>query len=312
LPSWSSNAALHRSVAASVSPQLPPTEQINALSSGLDLMNTPALIELLVAEQRQAIDAVLAQTKPIVDAVDAIAARLRRGGRLHYVGAGSSGRIGTLDAVEMPPTFGTPPDLVCAHIAGGPMTLVRSIEGAEDDGEAGDDVVREHVVPDDAVVGISASGGAAFVVVAVERARAIGAYTAGVVSVADSPLARAAENAIVLATGAEVLTGSTRMKAGTAQKVALNALSTAVMVRLGKVYDNLMVDVVATNRKLRDRALRLVRTLARVDDARSRELLERANGSVKIAVVMERRGVDAAQAQALLDRCDGSLRSLLQ
>ncbi len=294
-----------------MSSSLPPTEEINSRSRGLDLMSTPALVELLVSEQRQAVEAVLAQTREIVEAVDAIAGRLRRGGRLHYVGAGSSGRIGVLDATEMPPTFGTPPDLVCAHIAGGPMTLVRAIEGAEDDAEAGDAAVRDHVLGGDSVIGISAGGSAAFVVAAIERARAIGAYTAAIISVADSPLARAAQTAIVLATGAEALTGSTRLKAGSAQKIALNAISTAVMVRLGKVYDNLMVDVVASNRKLRERALRLVRGLADVSEERARELLTGAAGRVKVAVVMERRNVDAARAERLLDEQRGSLRSFL-
>jgi N-acetylmuramic acid 6-phosphate etherase len=291
---------------------LPPTEQINSRSRGLDLMSTPELVELLVSEQRQAVDAVLAQTREIVEAVDAIAVRMRRGGRLHYVGAGSSGRIGVLDAAEMPPTFGTPPDLVCAHIAGGPMTLVRAIEGAEDDLAAGDAAMCDHVLGGDSVIGISAGGSAAFVVAALERARAIGAYTAAIVSVADSPLARAAQTAIVLATGAEPLTGSTRLKAGSAQKIALNAISTAVMVVLGKVYDNLMVDVVASNRKLRDRALRLVRTIANVSEERARELLAGAGGRVKVAVVMERCGVDAARAERLLDEQRGSLRPLLE
>jgi N-acetylmuramic acid 6-phosphate etherase len=294
-----------------VSSPLPPTEQINSKSRGLDLMSTPELVELLVSEQRQAVDAVLAQTREIVEAVNAIAGRMRRGGRLHYVGAGSSGRIGMLDATEMPPTFGTPPDLVCAHIAGGPMTLVRAIEGAEDDLEAGDAAMRDHVLVGDSVIGISAGGSAAFVVGALERARATGAYTAAIVSVADSPLARAAQTAIVLATGAEALTGSTRLKAGSAQKIALNTISTAVMVILGKVFDNLMVDVVASNRKLRDRALRLVRTIANVSEDRARELLARAGGRVKVAVVMERRGVDAARAERLLDEQRGSLRPLL-
>ncbi len=274
-------------------------------------MSTPELVELLVSEQRQAVDAVLAQTREIVEAVNAIATRMRRGGRLHYVGAGSSGRIGMLDATEMPPTFGTPPDLVCAHIAGGPMTLVRAIEGAEDDLEAGDAAMRDHVLVGDSVIGISAGGHAAFVVGALERARVIGAYTAAIVSVADSPLTRAAQTAIVLATGAEALTGSTRLKAGSAQKIALNTISTAVMVILGKVFDNLMVDVVASNRKLRDRALRLVRTLANVSEERALELLAGAGGRVKVAVVMERRGVDAARAERLLDEQRGSLRPLL-
>ena len=294
-----------------MSDDLPVTEARNPRSGGLDLHDTPALVALLVEEQRVAADAVLSQYRTIAQAVDTIASRLERGGRLHYVGAGSSGRLGTLDAAEMPPTFGTPHDLVRAHIAGGPEALVRSVEGAEDDGDAGDAAMSEHVESRDAVVGISASGGAEFVVRAIERARAIGAYTVALVNVEQSALARAADLAIVLETGAEALAGSTRMKAGTAQKIALNALSTAVMVRLGKVYDNLMVDVVATNRKLRDRALRLVRTLTGADESRARDLLERAGGRVKVAAVMGRRGVEAHEAQRLLEDSHGSLRALL-
>lgn len=291
--------------------RLPPTEAENPQSAGLDLLTTPALVELLVADQRSAVDAVLAQTQAIARAVDEIARRLSRGGRLHYVGAGSSGRIATLDASEMPPTFGTPPEMVQAHIAGGATALRSAVEGAEDDASAGDVAMLECVRPGDAVLGISASGAAAFVVAAIARAATIGAYTVALSGDAQSALARAAELAIVPPTGAEMLAGSTRLKAGTAQKVALNAISTAVMVRLGKVYDNLMVDVVANNRKLRGRALRLVARLAKVNDERAEELLARAGGSVKIAVVMEFRGVDAAQARALLDRNDGALRKLL-
>jgi N-acetylmuramic acid 6-phosphate etherase len=294
-----------------VSDRLPPTEDENPQSAGLDLLSTPALVDLLIADQRTAIDAVLAQTQPIATAVDEIARRLRRGGRLHYVGAGSSGRIATLDASEMPPTFGTPPEMVRAHIAGGTPALVRAVEGAEDDEAAGNDAMLESVKPDDAVLGISASGTAAFVVAAIARAKTIGAYTIALTADAQSALARAADLAIVPPTGAEVLAGSTRLKAGTAQKVALNAISTAVMVRLGKVYDNLMVDVVANNRKLSGRALRLVVRLAQVNQARAEELLTRAGGSVKIAVLMERHSVDAKQARVLLEQSDGMLRELL-
>lgn len=294
-----------------MSDRLPPTEDENPQSAGLDLLSTPALVDLLIADQRTAIDAVLAQTQPIATAVDEIARRLRRGGRLHYVGAGSSGRIATLDASEMPPTFGTPPEMVRAHIAGGTPALVRAVEGAEDDEAAGNDAMLESVKPDDAVLGISASGTAAFVVAAIARAKTIGAYTIALTADAQSALARAADLAIVPPTGAEVLAGSTRLKAGTAQKVALNAISTAVMVRLGKVYDNLMVDVVANNRKLSGRALRLVVRLAQVNQARAEELLTQAGGSVKIAVLMERHSVDAKQARVLLEQSDGMLRELL-
>jgi N-acetylmuramic acid 6-phosphate etherase len=293
-----------------MSSALPPTERTNARSAGLDLLSTPALVELLVAEQRHAVDAVLAQKEPIVHAVEEIAARLTGGGILHYVGAGSSGRLAVLDAAEMPPTFGTPPELVCAHAAGGAAALARSVEGAEDDAAAGEAAMRG-VKASDAVVGISASGGAAFVVAAIERARRTGAYTIALTCAPDSPLGDAAQLAIVLDTGAEALAGSTRMKAGTAAKITLNAISTAVMVRLGKVHDNLMIDLVASNAKLRGRALRLVREIAGVGEDRARELLERANGRVKIAIVMERWHLDAAQAQALLEAHGGLLRRVL-
>jgi N-acetylmuramic acid 6-phosphate etherase len=289
---------------------LPPTEGVHEHSAGLDLLSTHALVDLLVEEQRYAVVAVLAQTQTIAAAVDEIAMRLKRGGTLHYVGAGSSGRIAMLDAAEMPPTFGTAPELVRAHIAGGGVALLRAVEGAEDDGEAGA-AAMEDVTSNDAVIGISASGGAAFVTGAITAATKRGAYALAITSVGDSNLARAADDAIVLGTGAEILTGSTRMKAGTAQKIALNAVSTALMVRLGKVHDNLMVDVVAGNQKLRGRALRLVEKLAQVDEKRAQELLDASNGRVKVAVVMQRREVDAAQAQALLDRHNGLLRALL-
>jgi N-acetylmuramic acid 6-phosphate etherase len=294
-----------------VTHRLPPTEAENPQSAGLDLLTTPALVELLIADQRSAIDAALAQTQAIARAVDEIARRLSRGGRLHYVGAGSSGRIATLDASEMPPTFGTLPEMVHAHIAGGSTALTSAVEGAEDDASAGNVAMLGCVRPDDAVLGISASGAAAFVVAAITRARTIGAYTIALTVDAQSALAGAAELAIVLPTGAEALAGSTRLKAGTAQKVTLNTISTAVMVRLGKVYDNLMVDVVANNHKLRARARRLVVRLTGVNEERAEELLARAGGSVKIAVLMERRSLGATQARALLERNDGSLRRLL-
>jgi N-acetylmuramic acid 6-phosphate etherase len=294
-----------------VTHRLPPTEAESPQSAGLDLLTTPALVELLIADQRFAVDAALAQTQAIARAVDEIARRLSRGGRLHYVGAGSSGRIATLDASEMPPTFGTPAEMVQAHIAGGTPALTSAVEGAEDNASAGDAAMLECVRPGDAVLGISASGTAAFVVAAIARAATIGAYTIALTVDAQSALARAAELAIVPPTGAEALAGSTRLKAGTAQKVALNAISTAVMVRLGKVYDNLMVDVVANNHKLRGRALRLVVRLARVNEERAEELLAQAGGSVKIAVLMEHRSIGATQARALLERNDGALRRLL-
>lgn len=288
---------------------LPPTEERLTDSAGLDLLETRDLVDLLVRDQGDAVAAVRAQSATLVRVVDAVAERLRLGGRVHYVGAGTSGRLGVLDASEMPPTFGTPPELICAHIAGGERALRHAVEGAEDDAEEGARAMDDHVAPGDVVVGISASGGARYVVAALERARSIGALTIAITSSDASALVRAAVEAIVLPTGAEVLSGSTRLKAGTAQKIALNTLSTAIMVRMGKVHDNLMIDVVATNEKLRARAHRLVRTLTGADDDRVQAALESAGGSAKVATVMLARSVDAEHARALLR--SETLRSLL-
>lgn len=291
--------------------ELPQTERRNEALRGLDTLSTGDLVRAVAGDQRTAVDAVVAASDAIGRVVDEVSARLMRGGRLHYIGAGTSGRLGVLDASEMPPTFGTAPGLVCAHIAGGNPALRSPVEGAEDDGDAGEREIAGHVYADDAVIGISASGGATFVTRAIERARALGAFTAAITNSDPSPLGNAAEMTIFLDTGPEVLTGSTRLKAGTSQKLALNTISTAVMVRLGKVFENLMVDVVATNAKLHGRASRLVQLLAGVDVVQADRLLGEAGGSVKLAVVMSRRNVDAETAEALLERERGFLRNLL-
>jgi N-acetylmuramic acid 6-phosphate etherase len=294
-----------------MSERLPQTERINPRSIGLDRLATVDLVGLLVDEQRTAVDAVYDQKIAIGFVVDEIAKRVRAGGRVHYVGAGTSGRLGFLDASEMPPTFGTKRDLFCGHIAGGLTALTNAVEGAEDDAAAGADEMTDHVVAGDAVIGVSASGGAPYVVQAIETAGKIGAFTVGAANSDDAPLIRAAEVGIVLNTGPEPLTGSTRLKAGTSQKLFFNTISTAVMVRLGKVHDNLMIDVVATNKKLRRRALLLVEQLTGLDGSRSQTLLDASNGSVKVAVVMGLRGLDAEQARSLLDANDGVLRAVL-
>lgn len=291
---------------------LPVTESVNEATHGLDTLATDALVALLAREQAIAADVVARATPSIALAVDAIVERLRAGGTLHYVGAGTSGRLAMLDAAECPPTFGTPPSLVVAHVAGGEPALVRAVEGAEDDAEAAIVEMRATVRAEDAVVGISASGGAPFVVAALREARLIGARAIALTSVAASALARAADLSIVVETGPEALAGSTRLKAGTAQKLVLNAISTATMVRMGRVYDNLMVDVVATNAKLQARAMRLVSSIAEVDATRARSLLADAAGSVKVAIAMHRRGVDAAEARALLDGAGGFLRPVIK
>lgn len=292
--------------------ELPQTELINPRTAGLDQLATTDLVHVLADEHRAAVDAVVAVSGDIAKAVDEITARLRAGGRLHYVGAGTSGRLGFLDASEMPPTFGTDPSLVCGHIAGGIGALTRAVEGAEDDAEAGAREMRDHVKAGDAVVGVSASGGAPYVLGALQAAREIGAWTLGVANSPGAPLAHVGDLGIVLVTGPEPLTGSTRLKAGSSQKILLNTLSTAVMVRLGKVHDNLMVDVVATNQKLRHRAMRLVMQLARTGEEEARELLKAAEGSVKVAVVMAAKRTDASSARALLQTNEGSLRESLR
>ena len=213
-----------------------------------------------------------------------------------------------LRAVELPPTFGLDPGLVQARIAGGDAALRRAVEGAEDDADAGEHSV-EDVGPDDLVIGVSASGGAPFVRAAVLAARARGARTVGIVNASNGALARDADVGIIAATGAEPIQGSTRMRAGTAQKIVLNAISTGAMIRLGKTYGNRMVDLIATNAKLRARSERLARDLAGDVDARA--LLEAAGGSVKTAVVMARRGVDRAEAERLLRQARGRLSRVI-
>ncbi len=291
---------------------LPQTEGRNPRTTSLDRMPVDELVAVLALEQREAVAAVVAVGGVIAQAVDEIAMRLASGGKMHYVGAGSSGRIAFLDASEMPPTFGTDPALVCAHIAGGRDALTHAIEGAEDDGDAGEREMHGHVQTGDAVIGLSASGGAAFVIRALLAARETGAWTLGVTNNSPTELGAAADLTIVLDTGPEPVAGSTRLKAGTAQKVLLNTLSTATMVRLDKVYDNLMVDVVASNSKLRKRALRLVMQLVATDEATAAQLLESAGGRVKVAVVMGQGALTAQEARAQLDAHGGSLRRALQ
>ena len=294
-----------------MSERIPPTEAVSETTRGLDELDTNALVARLIDAQQVAFTAVQAVAAPLARAVEAIVARLDAGGTLHYVGAGTSGRLGMLDAAECPPTFGTSPGLVRAHIAGGHDALTRAIEGAEDDALRGEADALAAVSAGDAIVALSASGGPAYVIAWIRVARACGARTIALTADPQSRLAKAAEIAIVLDTGAEPIAGSTRLGAGTAQKIALNAISTAVMVRRGKVYDNLMVDVVATNAKLRARALRLVRMLATADETTASTFLDEAQGSVKTAVVMARKSVDRATARELLERAGGSLRRVL-
>jgi N-acetylmuramic acid 6-phosphate etherase len=277
----------------------------------LDLLPTAELLRRIHDEDARVAGAVAAQSAALAPAVDAVAARLAAGGRMFYVGAGTSARIAALDAAELPPTYGTAPSLVQVIVAGGPNALLAAVEGAEDDEEAGRCEVLERVRANDAVVGIAASGATPFTVAAVEEARRLGALTVAVTARAGSPLAAAAEHVVAPRTGPEVVMGSTRMKAGTAQKLVLNALSTAVMVRLGRVHSNLMVEMPATNAKLRARAARMVELAAEVNAAAAAESLAAAGGEVKVAVLVARgRGVD--DAKAALAAAGGSLRRALE
>ncbi len=288
----------------------PATEAVDPAGRDLDRLETAELVARLGATGATAAAAVARAGPAIAAAVEGIAARLRAGGRLHYVGAGTSGRLATLDAAECPPTFGTDPGLVVAHMAGGPPALVAAVEGAEDDEVAGERVGAS-VDPRDAVVGLSASGGAPFVRAALRTARARGALTIGVASDASAQLLRDAELAIAVETGSEPLAGSTRLTAGTAQKLVLGTLSTAVMVRLGRVFENRMVDVAATNAKLRARAIGMIAELGRVDADVAAELLAAADGHAKLAIAMARLELEASAAAAVLAAHDGFLRAAL-
>ncbi|MEA2720659.1 MAG: N-acetylmuramic acid 6-phosphate etherase [Candidatus Eremiobacteraeota bacterium] len=288
--------------------ELPATEALDAATADIDRLDDVALARMLIEAHRVAVDAAFAAADQVARATALVVAAIERGGGVVLVGAGTSGRLAVLDAAELLPTFGVEPGLFTARIAGGDAALRNAVEGVEDDADAGARAV-EDVSANDVVIGISASGGAAFVRAAVLSARARGAGTVGIVNAPGSPLARDVDVAIVVATGAEPIQGSTRMRAGTAQKIVLNAISTGAMVRLGKTYGNRMVDVVATNAKLRARSERLVRDLAGDVDARA--LLAAAGGSVKTAVVMARRGVDRVAAERLLGAARGRLARVL-
>ncbi len=287
-----------------------PTEADHPGAPALDLLPTPELLRLMNAEDRRAPEAVAAALPAVAAVVEAAAAALAGGGRLLYVGAGTSGRLGVLDAAECPPTFGVDPDRVVALIAGGREAVFAAREGAEDDADAGRrEVLALGPSPRDVVVGIAASGVTPYVRGALEAARAGGARTA-LVTAGDAREA-AADTVVALPTGPELLAGSTRLKAGTATKMVLNMISTGAMVRTGRVYGNLMVDLRAGSAKLRDRARRLLSRLAGRDGADADALLAAAGGEVKTAVVMARAGVSADEARRRLAAAGGFLRAAL-
>ena len=288
-----------------------PTERADPRTGRLDQLSATQIARLMNRADRRAVRAVGRAAPALGRAVDLIVRALSRRGRLIFVGAGTSGRLGVLEAAECPPTFDTPPSLVQAVIAGGKRTVFRSAEGAEDEAPEGARQIRRRARPGDVVVGIAASGVTPFVRAALKEARRRGAATALVTCNPDVP-ASAARVVIALAVGPEVLTGSTRLKAGTATKLALNTLTTASFARLGKVYGNRMVDLRPRSAKLRARALRLVRQLGRVTPREAERLLKAADGRAKVAIAMARLRLHAAEARRRLRRASGSLRQVLE
>jgi N-acetylmuramic acid 6-phosphate etherase len=289
------------------------TERRNPRSSTIDTASALEIVDLIGAEDAGVPGAVAKARVDIARAIDLIEAAFRAGGRLIYVGAGTSGRLGVLDAAECPPTFGTDPEMVVGVIAGGPSALVRSVEGAEDDIAAAN-ATMDSLRPgsNDVVVGIAASGTTPFVQAALTRAHGRGARTV-FLSCSEPPrqLAGICDGFITVLVGPEIVTGSTRMKAGTATKLVLNTLTTGAMIRLGKVYGNLMVDLRAWNEKLVDRSQRIVMETTGLDRQAAQRVIEEADGSVKTAIVMARRGVAKDQAEELLAQHAGRLRPIV-
>jgi N-acetylmuramic acid 6-phosphate etherase len=292
--------------------EVPTTEKRNPASREMDEMSIESILRLMNEEDRRVSEAVAEALPRIAAAVELLVEAWRGGGRWIYVGAGTSGRIAALDAAECPPTFGVPPDRVLALVAGGQTAVTRAVEGTEDDGAAAvRDLEALDLRPNDAVVGIAASGRTPYVVSAVRHASGVGCATVGISNNAGSELGGVARVSIEVDTGPEVLTGSTRLKAGTSQKLILNMLSTAAFTRLGRVYENLMVDMQAANEKLKERARRIVREAAGVPEDEAGRLLHAAGGSVKVAVVMGVVKVSADEARSLLDVAGGHVRGAL-
>jgi N-acetylmuramic acid 6-phosphate etherase len=288
------------------------TEQPYSASAHIADLGTAKMLAVMNMADAEVSAAVGLEIPRIAAAVDAIAARLDRGGHLTYIGAGTSGRLGVLDASECPPTFNVPPDLVRGIIAGGEKALTRATEATEDDPESGvRDLLASGFGPGDALVGIAASGRTPYVLGAVAAARKMGGLTAGISCTLDSELSRAVEYPMEPKPGPEILTGSTRLRAGTATKMVLNMISTGVMIKLGYVYGNLMVNVQPTNKKLEDRARRIIEQAAEVSEERAAELLEASGRSVRTAIVMEKKKVSREEAEERLRNARGKIREAL-
>ena len=288
------------------------TEARNPLTQNIDQLPTLDMVRLINDEDAKVASAVAAVLPEIAQAIDAIAERFQQGGRLFYTGAGTSGRLGVLDASECPPTFSVPPDLFHAIIAGGDTALRKSSEQSEDSPEQGAaDLAAAGITAQDALIGIAASGRTPYVLGALAHARKLGALTIALACVPDSPIAAASDISIAAVTGPEILTGSTRMKAGTATKLVLNMISTGVMIKTGAVYGNLMVNMQTTNIKLVDRAQRIIMAATGVDQLTATKLLTEG-GSIKTAIVMQKLSLDRPAAEAKLEIYSGNLSKLLQ
>lgn len=289
------------------------TEQRNPNSTDIDLKAIAEIVDIFNEEDRKAIEAVASQSEAITCAVEIIVDAFRHGGRLFYIGAGTSGRLGVLDASECPPTFSTNPELVQGIIAGGDMALRKSVEGEEDKTERGAKVVRDHeLTPQDVLVGIASSGRTPYVLGALEEAHSIGSKTILLSCVPPNAELKAyVDHFITPIVGPEIITGSTRLKAGTATKLVLNMLTTISMIKMGKVYNNLMVDVNASNTKLVERSIRIIQSVTGVDVVTAKTKLQESGGNAKIAIVMLKKEIDRKEAEALLERHHGFLRPIL-
>lgn len=289
------------------------TEKINEKTLEIDESTTEQMLHLMNEQDALVPSAVAEEIPQIVKAVDILHHAIKNGGRMFYVGAGSSGRLGVLDASECPPTYGIDPDIVQGHIAGGDGALRTAVEGYEDNAEEGIALIeRCGVTAKDAVVGITASGSAQFVIAALKKAQEIGAATIGVVNNKNSKLEPVCDVCIAPVVGPEVIMGSTRLKAGTAQKLILNMLTTCTMVKLGKTYNNLMVDLKASNIKLKDRSVRMIREATGVDEQTAISHLESAFMNCKLAIMTIKTGLNAKEAEELLARHDGSLKKAIR
>ena len=289
------------------------TEQNNILTRNIDLVSTTTQVGLMHLQDKQAVESLWPILPNIAAAVDAITPRMRQGGRLIYVGAGTSGRLGILDASECPPTFNTNPDQVIGIIAGGKQAITHAVEDAEDNSEAGAAAMKTlHLDKRDSVVGISASGRAPFVLRALEIAQSLGSLTIALTNNVPAPITGLADHAIVPLVGPETVTGSTRLKAGTTQKLVLNMLSTAVLVRLGKTYGNLMIDLQPTNQKLKERAKRIVAQACDINEMEAANALTASQGDIKLAIISTLTNSTTAEAQERLDKSNGVVREAIQ